>query len=234
MIGSAMKLAIMQPYFFPYIGYYQLAFEVNEFVFFDDVNFIKKGYINRNAILLTENKFDFSIPVSNVSQNRTIAKHEYTGDFSAFLKTVQQAYRKAPNFECIYQLIVNVVSGPGKSVAKINASSLQFVFDYLGIKRHFSYSSEYCVSPDLKGQDRILEICRMSGATDYRNAIGGRDLYDNHRFADKGITLQFIRSGDITYPQPTHLFVPNLSMIDVLMWNEPDQIINMLRRYTLE
>lgn len=229
-----MKLAIMQPYFFPYIGYYQLAFEVDEFVFFDDVSFIKKGYINRNSILLKDNKFDFSIPVSNVSQNRTIAEHEYAGDFAAFLKTVQQAYRKAPNFGYVYQLIENVVSGPEKSVAKINARSLQFVFDYLGIQRRYLFSSDYCVSPELKGQDRILEICKKSGATDYRNAIGGRELYDPHSFSEQGITLQFIKTNDIAYPQPTPLFVPNLSMIDVLMWNEHDRIINMLQSYTLE
>lgn len=229
-----MKAAVMQPYFFPYIGYYQLAYEVDEFVFFDDVNFIKRGYINRNSILLNGGKFDFSVPVSNISQNRTIAEHEYIGDFQPFLRHILQAYRKAPFFDDVFSIIECVTTTAGKSVAKVNAESLKSVFQYLGINRHYSFASDFSIPDIHKGQERILRICQKLDATGYRNAIGGRELYDPIVFADRGIEIKFVRTSNLHYKQANIPFVPNLSMIDVLMWNAPEQVIGLLRSYSLE
>lgn len=227
-------IAVMQPYFFPYIGYYQLAYAVDEFVFFDDVNFIKKGYINRNSILLNNAKHDFSIPIKNVSQNRKINEHTYVNEWDNFLKTLTTAYKRAPFFENIFPLVRSTILDANDNVAVKNSLSLKNIFNYLNITRKWTYASDLKIRDELKAQARILEICKQRGATDYRNAIGGKSLYSAPDFKDAGVELKFVRTGDISYSQYTKEFMPNLSMIDVLMFCSVDQITDLLRRYTLE
>lgn len=228
-----MKGAIMQPYFFPYIGYYQLVYEVKKFIFLDNVNYIKKGYINRNSILLNGVRHDFVIPVRNISQNRTIDQHEYVGDFNDFLSSVKQGYKKAPNFEAAISLIERVVSDHDNNVARKNARTVTEVFDYLGILRSFSFSSMEDVDGALKGSDRILAISNKNGIDQYRNSIGGKNLYNHEEFAAAGIELKFIQSKILPYPQGVHEFTPGLSMIDLLMHCDKEHIVSMLSEYTL-
>lgn len=228
-----MNGAIMQPYFFPYIGYYQLAYEVEKFVFLDDVNYIKKGYINRNSILQNGIRHDFSVPVSKISQNRTIRSHEYTGDFSRFLKMLEQNYKKAPHFNTVISLIKEVVLGSNNNVAHKNAQSIISVLDYLGVTRDFSFSSETELERGCKGQNRILALCKKLGFDEYLNANGGQDLYSREAFSAEGINLEFIQSNIRPYPQGKHEFVSHLSMIDVLMHCDKEKIINMLSAYEL-
>ncbi len=228
-----MKGAIMQPYFFPYIGYYQLAYEVDTYVFLDDVNFIKKGYINRNAILLQGRRHAFSIPVSQLSQNRTIQLHDYQDDLSSFLRLVQQAYRKAPFFDTVMPLIESVAMDPDNNVARKNAKSLTAVFAYLGLERVFLFSSEVASCGVQKGQDRIIALCRQLGIDQYRNAIGGQMLYDGTAFQEAGIELRFIQSNMQPYPQGKGDFVAHLSIIDALMHCDRQTLIELIGAYSL-
>ncbi len=228
-----MKGAIMQPYFFPYIGYYQLAYEVEKFVFLDDVNYIKKGYINRNSLLINGARHNFSIPISKISQNRTIRMHEYTGDFSSFIKLVEQNYKKAPYFQIIMPLVERVVSDPNNNVAYKNAKSIISIFDYLGISRDFVFSSSIEIKKNLKGEDRIISICKKLDFNKYRNAIGGQNLYNRNTFNTENIDLKFIQHNTQPYPQGKHDFVSNLSIIDALMHCDKQNIINLLKTYKL-
>ena len=209
--------AIMQPYFFPYIGYYQLVYAVENFVFLDDVNFIKKGYINRNVILLQGQRHEFSVPVAKISQNRHINDHHYTGDFTQFLSLIEQAYKKAPFFADIFPIVQSVALDSAQNVARKNANSIASVFSYLGIKRDFIFSSDVGLDAEYKGQDRILALCQTLGINRYRNAIGGQALYDTRRFAEKSIDLKFIETKTRPYQQASAAFMPHLSMIDILM-----------------
>lgn len=229
-----MKGAIMQPYFFPYIGYYQLAFEVEKYVFLDDVNFIKQGYINRNSILLQGRKHDFSIPVKNVSSFRKISEHEYNGDFSKFLKLIDSAYRKSPFFDKAMPLIESVVLDPDNNVARKNSKSLTAVFSYLGLNREFVFSSDVVLGGDFKGQERVIEICCRLGIDRYRNAIGGKTLYCNKDFDSCGVGLGFLSSNSVLYKQGNTDFVPCLSIIDVLMWCDKEEVLSMLKSYTIQ
>lgn len=228
-----MKGAIMQPYFFPYIGYYQLAYEVEKFVFLDDVNFIKKGYINRNAILLQGQRHEFSVPVSKISQNRPINDHYYTGDFEQFLSLTEQAYKKAPFFADIFPLIQSVALDAEQNVARKNAKSITSVFSYLGTERVFGFSSQYQLSSEQKGQERILTLCQKIGIDRYRNAIGGQALYDKHHFAEKSIDLKFIETKARPYQQASAGFTPHLSMIDILMHCDKQTTYHLLTEYSL-
>lgn len=228
-----MKGAIMQPYFFPYIGYYQLAYEVEKFVFLDDVNYIKKGYINRNSILLNGARHEFSVPVSKISQNRTINCHEYTGDFSGFLKLIGQNYKKAPYFDAVMPVIEEVALDLDNNVARKNAKSVKMVFEYLDVSRDFCFSSDMRLQEIHKGQDRILALCNEIGIRKYRNAIGGQNLYAQEEFSSAGIELKFIQSNIRPYSQGKHEFVSHLSIIDVLMHCDKENIVSMLSEYSL-
>ena len=223
----------MQPYFFPYIGYYQLAYEVEKFVFFDDVNYIKKGYINRNSILMNDALHQFTIPVAGVSQNKKINEHFYVGDFSQFLEKIKIAYRGAPCFNDIFPIIQEAVLSGNLNVAEKNAASIKVVFDYLGLDRNFSFSSDVQNNPPLKAQARIIDLCKKINVNEYVNAIGGRGLYSQEEFGNEKIELKFIKSDLRPYPQSSDNFVPNLSMIDVLMWNDASCVLNLLNKYSV-
>lgn len=229
-----MKIAIMQPYFFAYLGYYQLVNSVDEFVVFDDVNFIKKGFINRNSILLNGKKFDFSIPVLKISQNRKINNHNYSGEFKKFERQIASSYGKSPNYSMVWSIIDKALYGDSLNVTDLNARSVNLVFEYLGIKKTISFSSDLSIPTSYKGQERIIEICKRKGATQYNNPIGGKSLYEKHMFKEAGITLQFLKSIKRIYPQnDTSEFIPNLSIIDVLMRNSQNAVLEMLNEYEL-
>lgn len=228
-----MRGAIMQPYFFPYIGYYQLAYEVEEFVFLDDVSFIKQGYINRNSILVDAQPHRFSLPVRGASSFRSINEHEYVTDHGKFLKLLQQAYSKAPYFRDAMPLVEQVLRSGDGSVSRTNAASITSVFDCLGIERAFKFSSDITLPTGLKGQDRVLALCGEQGIDRYRNSIGGRQLYSHDAFASKGIELKFIQSRCAEYPQSSTEFVKNLSIIDALMNVNKSDLKAMLCQYDL-
>jgi hypothetical protein len=231
---AARSVAVMQPYFFPYLGTYQLAQAVDAFVFFDDVAFIKKGYIHRNALLGPGGPQPFTLPVRDVSQNRTIAEHSYAGDWRPFLATLQQLYRRAPMFDAVYPLVESVALDPDENVARKNALSFTRVFAYLGLARDWAFASRHALPPGLRAQARILALCEREGAGTYVNAAGGRALYQPEAFAAAGVALRFISNEAPPYPQGRDSFTPNLSMIDLLMHCPPEAVRRQLEQHRLQ
>ena len=228
-----MKVAVMQPYFFPYIGYYQLVASVDEFVFFDDVTYIKKGHINRNSILLNRNQFDFTIPISKVSQNKKILDHYYSGEFESFFRKITYSYKKAPWFLKVIPIIERVIFDSNNCVAEKNAKSIQMVCEYIGLNRAYSFSSALRIDEKFKAQDRVIEICKRKKSSEYHNASGGINLYRSEDFKKDGIELKFVKTKSMVYSQGDRDFVPNLSIIDVLMWNDLATVRSLLQEYVL-
>jgi hypothetical protein len=228
-----MRVAIMQPYLFPYLGYYQLAAAVDRWVFYDDAMFIKQGYINRNSILFNGATYRFSVPIKDQSSFQLINEHHAIPPFDKILRTISQAYVKAPNFALVFQMVASVLDGRETNIALMAGASLHAVFDYLGIGIQSSWSSAIPGHQRLKGQDRVLAICKTLGASEYVNPIGGLELYGEASFATRGIRLRFHRMRPVVYPQGDSPFVPNLSMIDVLMHNDPDKVKSLLREFDL-
>lgn len=223
-----MILAAMQPYFFPYLGYFQLAAGADRFVFLDDVAFIRRGFIHRNTVLMGGEPFRFTLPVAQASQNRTIAEHRFTDTALArFLQQLRHAYRRAPHFEDTYALVESVCRRPEADVARRCAASVQAVFEHLGRGLRASFASE---SPArLRGQDRILDLCGRLGADTYHNPAGGQALYDGAAFRERGVRLRFVHGRFPAYPQTGREdFVPGLSMIDLLMHNPRHEVARML------
>lgn len=233
-----MHIAVMQPYIFPYLGYYQLAASVDTFVFFDDVNFIKKGWIHRNTIAVQQKPYRFTVPLQQASQNKTIQNTrlhlvEYLRWRKKFLTTLHQAYQGSPFFGEAYSLINQVLSADVDSIADLAANSVTTVAEYLGLNTQFAYSSNLPYDRNGDGQDKILSICRLQQASAYVNPIGGKELYQPDTFRQNNIQLRFLQSADITYEQSAATFVPNLSIIDVLMHCSVPQINELLTQYEL-
>jgi hypothetical protein len=234
-----MKLAIMQPYIFPYIGYFQLIHSVDKFVFFDDVNFIKQGWINRNRILLNDNIYTFAIPVEDISSYRLISetKISFKRDWGKkILKTLNQAYQKAPCYSIIMGILENIFSGNNvEFISELSKQSILKVNEYLDITAEIVYSSAVYMNSNLKGQTRIIDICRKETSDTYINAPGGTALYNPVDFKNENIELKFINPGQIVYKQfDDNVFIPDLSVIDVLMFNSKSEIKSMLNNYTLK
>ncbi|MGZ5007865.1 MAG: WbqC family protein [Methylobacter sp.] len=224
-------LAIMQPYFLPYIGYFQLMAAVDKFVVFDDVNFIKRGWINRNRLLLNGAAHTFTVPLRAVSQNRLICELELADERNwrdKLMLTIQQAYRYAPCYPQLIALMERIVYFPSIRLDEFLLNSLREIAGYLELETEIVNSSRIYQNRHLKGQERILDICRQERAGAYFNSIGGIDLYDKAAFMEQGIQLNFLRSLPINYCQGKGGHVPWLSILDVLMFNEPDDVRRLL------
>ncbi len=228
-----MKLGIMQPYFMPYIGYWQLMAAVDTYVIYDDVNYIKKGWINRNNILVNNDKQLFTISLNGASQNKLINEITIADDFTKLRKTIHMAYHKAPYYNDVMALLDKIFSYQSSNLADFIANSIELVCQYLDIQTKIIMSSDIEKDNSLKGQDKILEICKLLNADTYYNAIGGQELYDKSVFEKENIKLCFLKSDIPEYSQYNNNFVPGLSIIDVLMFNNPMLVNKMLIDYTL-
>lgn len=228
-----MKLAIMQPYFFPYIGYFQLINAVDTFVVYDDVNFIKRGWINRNFILSQGKKSLLTLQLQGASQNLRINQVLVGGNRVKLLKSIQRSYSKAPQFSSVFPLMESIMLYEETNLAKFIDYGLRQICDYLGITPKWRLSSELKKDSTLSGQDKILAICTELGASQYINVPGGRDLYEREVFSDQGIELSFIEQKETEYSQFVGGFEPNLSIIDVMMFNDQKQCSHLLKEYSL-
>ena len=228
-----MTLGIMQPYFMPYIGYWQLMAAVDTYVVYDDVNYIKGGWVSRNNILLNGERHLFTIALNGASPNKLFNEITILDDFRKFFRTIENAYRKAPFYQSVLPLLQDITNYPDRTLGAFMLHSFQVVLDYLDIHTELLLSSSLPKDNTLRGKDKVMQICHLLGADTYYNAIGGQALYDKDEFHQNGLNLYFLQTADIVYPQFHNTFVPNLSFIDVLMFNSPEQINNLLKQYTL-
>lgn len=229
-----MKLAVMQPYVFPYLGYYQLCHSVDKFVFYDDVNYIKQGYINRNTILNNGQPLRFTIPVPNASSFKKIKELEFSDDVRKTLETIKQSYSKCLNFIDVFPIIESVLLQKDRRISNLCSLSIEMVFRYLGLEKKFYLSSEITYDRDASAADRLISIAGVLNCSEYINAIGGVELYDKGYFLERGLNLQFIKMNPVSYTQLSNDFVANLSIIDVLMNCSKREILAMLNEYSLE
>lgn len=228
----------MQPYFAPYIGYFQLISAVDKFVFYDDVNFISRGWINRNRILGDGGDVLFSIPLAKASRNNLIKNtainhHEYSKFWNKFRQTLFLNYKRAPFFEEGYGIFCDLFEKKYETISQLAIACIYSVSAYLELGANLTIASEKYGNTELKGVDRLIDICKQEGCDIYINAIGGQELYKKKYFEEQGINLRFLKSGAIEYDQFGKKFVPWLSIIDVLMFNSPQATKKMINNYKL-
>lgn len=229
-----MKLAVMQPYLFPYLGYFQLIHAVDAFVVYDDVNYIKRGWVNRNNILSQGRSQLVTLEVSGGSQNRLINQVGVGGNRKSMLKSIYHAYAKAPYFEEVFPLLESVLLQEESNLAVYLEHGLRLFADYLDLHPEWHVSSDLEKNESLRGQDKILDICKVLGATEYINLPGGRELYDREAFDKAGVSISFIESNPVRYPQFRNDYVADLSIIDVAMFNSREQCTRLLKEYRLD
>lgn len=228
----------MQPYIFPYIGYFQLINLVDKFIVYDDVNFIKQGWINRNRILLNGKDFLFTIPLKGSSSFKFIKDIELDCQKfnlwkNKFYKTLEQGYKNAPYYSDTINFITQVLERDYTNVSQLSTKSLLHVANFLNIDTEFSNTSTVYENAGLSGQTRVIDICLKEHATEYFNAYGGQQLYSFDAFSKNDIKLTFIQPVKTFYKQFNNEFVPFLSIIDVMMFNSVNEIKAMLNNYVL-
>ncbi len=221
-------IAIHQPYFFPYIGYWQLIHAVDRFVICDDVNYIKNGWINRNRLLLNNEPAYLTVPLHQASQNKKICElglQSLPDPRDKLAHRIAVAYRKAPYFSEVYPVIEELIRHEAGNLSDYLAYQLQTLSRFLGISTEFVVSSRIYGNNELRGQDRVIDMCKLEDATTYVNAPGGRELYDTGTFSSAGIDLRFLIPRPMNYRQWDAAFTPNLSIIDVMMFNSRQKIL---------
>ncbi len=221
-----MKVAIMQPYFFPYIGYFQLIAAADLFIVYDNIKYTKKGWINRNRMLQNGKDVMFSLPLKKDSDFLDVCERELSTEFNRdkLLNQLAGAYRGAPYFSQTFPLIEQIVRYEDTNLFHFLHYSIINVCEHLGIATEIRSSSDIAINHGLCGQEKVLALCEAVGASTYVNAIGGMELYSKEDFEGRGIELKFIRSKPFEYPQLANEFVPWLSIIDVMMFNSPDAV----------
>ena len=255
-----MKLAIMQPYFMPYIGYFQAINAVDKYILYDNLNFIKDAWVNRNRLLLRDGTITtFSVPI--------LAKSSYTKivdiriDNSQkwdqkVLKTIFLNYKKSAHFDEVFPLLEIILNTNYDFLSELNVGSIKSIADFLAIDTIIEYDNSKYISLEdnlllldnhdytpfsylektkpIKKVARVIEICKEEGSTFFVNAIGGQSLYSREEFANYGIDLKFVQTDkELRYNQFSHEFTPNLSIIDVLMCNGKARTKELLKQYTL-
>ena len=233
-----MKIGVMQPYLFPYIGYWQLLNAVDKYVILDDVNFIMRGYINRNSILINGQANRFTIPILHASQNTLICDTKLNfplDEKKKFLEKISLSYKKAPLFDMGYSIVEDIILNEEEDLTEFIFYSMERIKEYLGINTPIVKSSNIEKDSQLRAQERIIAICKKLGGTVYINPSGGRELYSKEKFAKEGLSLFFLdpQMPAVKYKQFGNDFVNNLSIIDVIMFNEVSRIKEFLELYEL-
>jgi len=221
-MSQAVKVGIMQPYFLPYIGYWQLMHHVDIFVIYDDIEYTKKGWINRNRFLVNGQPETFTLPLKKDSDFLSVSERRLSEAFSVekvkVMRRMEAAYRNAPYFQEGKDLLADIFASSEANLFRFILQSIEHVRARLGMTNQLVISSMLGIPQQLKGQARVIAICKALGATDYINPIGGVDLYNEQAFLAEGIRLHFQQVRPFTYRQCQELFVPYLSVLDIIMF----------------
>jgi hypothetical protein len=232
-----MKLALMQPYLFPYIGYFQLISACDLFVLHDDVQYIKGGWINRNRILVNGQPKYIILPLRKDDFSKLINERHFTDGVSdekaLMLRQIEGAYRKAPFFRNTLELVDRCLACTDSNLAVFVTHTLAQCCQHLQIQTPIMVSSTIAKDAAPKAEDRVIHINKLLGADHYINPPGGIELYQRQKFAEHRITLSFLQPRQITYTQFGNPFVPSLSIIDVLMFNSAETTRGLLALYDL-
>lgn len=239
-----MKIGIMQPYFMPYIGYWQRIHAVDVHVIFDDVNYIKSGWMHRNRIIINGCTHYLHLSVRKASQNKKINETFIIAEKALqerMLKTLECSYRKAPFFADAMEVLTDIIMQKEENLAKYLSFQIQKICWYFGIKTKILISSDIDKNNSLKGQEKIMDICKQvgksayAGGITYVNASSGEHLYNKNDFRNQNLNLEFIKNKSSVYytQMRCESFIPSLSVIDIMMNCSLDSIQKLLNDYVI-
>ncbi len=230
-----MRVAIMQPYFFPYIGYFQLINAVDEFIVYDNIEYTKKGWINRNRILVNGSDTFITLPLRKGSDYLNVTERflavTWKIERKKLLNRINEAYKKAPRFETTYLLVEKCLLFDDSNLFNFIYNSLDLIKEHLNITTNYRITSNIDINHSLKADKKVIALCQSVSASTYINPIGGKELYSKDIFKENDIDLIFLKTKEIKYKQFENEFIPHLSIIDVLMFNSKDRIQTYLNNY---
>ena len=233
-----MKIGIMQPYFIPYVGYFQLINLVDQFVIYDNIQYTKKGWIKRNRILLNNKVKTISLPLKKDSDFLDIKERQLASNWGIekkkILNTIKSAYRKSPYFEEGCRLVNSILDVSNNNLFDYLFETIKIINNYLQISTPIVKSSDIKIDHCLRSSFKIIEICKKTNSKTYINSIGGLNLYDKKEFKKQKIELKFIKTLNFKYNQISNDFHENLSIIDIIMNCSNEEIKNILLSYKLE
>ena len=221
-----MRLAIMQPYFLPYIGYWQLIAAVDVFVVYDNIKYTKKGWINRNRFLVNGKEALFSLPLRKDSDFLDVSQRYLADSFDreALIRRFREAYRKAPEFHAFMPILEDLIRFSSNNLFDYILNSIYRICEFLGLKTKVIISSHIKCDHSLKSSDRVQALCKALCADTYINPIGGTELYSKESFARQQLALQFLQPNLCEYPHCGNTFFPWLSIVDVAMFNTGERL----------
>ncbi len=232
-----MKVGIMQPYFLPYIGYFQLIKAVDTFVVYDNIQFTKKGWINRNRVLINGKDEYISLPLKKDSDylmvNERFLSESFDQEKDKLLRKISENYRKAPHFKEGFAVVEDCFNSPERNLFDFVWSSVRKVCQYLNITTEVVVSSNLPIDHSLKAQEKVIALCKNLHADEYINNAGGMELYEKEDFSREGIALHFIESKSRPYKQFNTAYMAKLSILDVMMFNSAEEIMAMLTEYII-
>lgn len=232
------KIGMMQPYLFPYLGYFQLISAVDVFVLGDNLQYVKESWMNRNRILDQGKPFLISFPLKKSSHlsriNEKLFADHYIVDKEVLMKRIRHCYANAPAKHEFLPVLEEIMSMPEINFAKFAENSIRRICDYLEIRTPILIASNLDLEETGNKQDRVIHTMKKLNGDIYINPCGGMKLYEDAYFYQRGIALRFHHMDDITYRQHGRDFVPSLSIIDVLMFNRREKAIEMLAAYSLK
>lgn len=226
-----MRIAAMQPYFLPYIGYFQLLEHCDTFVLYDDIEYTKRGWINRNRILAAGEPRTITLPLKRDSDFLDVRDREISPQFNAekMMNLIRDSYRKAPYWDPVHEVIEEILHFPSRNLFDFVANSISRIARSLSITTDVIKSSTLKIDRSLRGEERVLATCAAVGATHYVNPIGGLELYCDSAFADRGVGLSFLRSRLTPYEQFSSAYVGSLSVVDTMMFVPPLELDSRIR-----
>jgi hypothetical protein len=231
-------IAMMQPYWFPYLGYFQLIAAADAFVLGDDLQYIKDGWINRNRMLVAGQAWMFSLPLKKAVHGLNIDQRELSDDVEQsvhkLLKTFALNYARAPQRAVVMPLLEKIMLHPERNLARALEFSIRELCAFLEIQTPIHRSSQLQIGAVQDKQDRVIKTMQKLGGERYLNPIGGLDLYEGELFRRNGLDLQFHRMSALSYAQFKGPHVANLSIIDVLMFTPVEQVRQWLPLFSLE
>jgi hypothetical protein len=232
MVGTVgKKVAIMQPYFFPYIGYFQLISNVDNFIVYDEIQFSKQSWVTRNYIMDSNgSRKQIGLSVKRDSDYLNINERYISDSFDStrLLNSINHSYRASPNFSASMDLLQDILSFPDRNLFNFLFNSINKVANYIEIETNISKSSDVEGKVNTRSQERVISICEKTDAKVYINPIGGLELYSREDFSSCGVSLQFLKAKQTPYRQIFGGFEPSLSIIDLLMNLSKEQIKTIL------
>lgn len=230
-----MKVGIMQPYFFPYIGYWQLINAVDKFVVYDNIEFTKKSWIRRNRILVNSQDKLFTLPIKKASDYLDVRERYLSETFpeegEKLLNQIKISYNKSPQFNTVFPIIEKCIRFDNRNLFEYIYHSILTVLNYLEISTEIIISSSIVMDHSLRNKYRVIETCKKLGGDVYINLIGGMEMYEKEEFRENSIELKFLHTDEFEYKQYDNPFIPNLSIIDVMMFNSKEEINEILSMY---